>query len=216
MASSARSRDFAPVADVFTNPANRVIGSRAFSSDPAVVAQMAQGMAMGLRNQGIIPTFKHFPGHGDTAEDSHYGVAVSHKTADEMRSGEWLPFRKAGGLDMVMVGHIAAPEITGDLTPATWSYTLVTEILRQEMGFEGLIITDSMSMGAVTGSCSAGEATLAALAAGCDLILMPENLPEAFEAVLQAVEIGTIPLEELMCRVERILRFKEANGLLDS
>ena len=205
--------NFAPVADVFTNPDNRVIGNRAFSADPVTVAHMADGVARGLRHQGIIPTFKHFPGHGDTTEDSHYGIAVSHKTAEEMRTCEWLPFEKAGELDCVMVGHIAVPAITGDLTPATLSDAVVTGVLREELGFEGLIITDSMAMGAITEGWSSGEAALAALRAGCDLILMPEDLPEAFEAVVQAVEDGTLPLTWLTERVERILRFKTAHGL---
>ena len=205
--------NFAPVADVFTNPDNRVIGNRAFSADPAAVAHMADGVARGLRHQGIIPTFKHFPGHGDTAEDSHYGIAVSRKTAGEMRTCEWLPFEKAGELDCVMVGHIAVPAITGALTPATLSDAVVTGVLREELGFEGLIITDSMAMGAITEGWSSGEAALAALRAGCDLILMPEDLPEAFEAVVQAVEDGTLPLTWLTERVERILRFNTAHGL---
>ena len=198
---------------MFTNPDNRVIGNRAFSADPVTVAHMADGVARGLRHQGIIPTFKHFPGHGDTTEDSHYGIAVSHKTAEEMRTCEWLPFEKAGELDCVMVGHIAVPAITGDLTPATLSDAVVTGVLREELGFEGLIITDSMAMGAITEGWSSGEAALAALRAGCDLILMPEDLPEAFEAVVQAVEDGTLPLTWLTERVERILRFKTAHGL---
>lgn len=206
--------DFAPVADVNTNPANPVIGTRAFSSDPETAAALASAMAQGLREKGILAVFKHFPGHGDTAEDSHSGIAVTYKTSEEMDTCEWLPFRQAGSGDLIMVGHIAAPNITGDLTPATLSRQIVTGILRETLGFEGLIITDSLTMGAVIQSYSSGEAAVAALRAGCDLLLMPENLGEAFGAVIAAVEDGTYPEEALNETVLRILRFKQAQGLL--
>lgn len=206
--------DFAPVADVNTNPANPVIGTRAFSSNPETAAALASAMAQGLREEGILAVFKHFPGHGDTAEDSHSGIAVTYKTQEEMDTCEWLPFRQAGSGDLIMVGHIAAPKITGDLTPATLSRQIVTGILRETLGFEGLIITDSLTMGAVIQRYSSAEAAVAALNAGCDLLLMPENLGEAFEAVMTAVEDGTYPEETLNETVLRILRFKQAQGLL--
>lgn len=205
--------NFAPVADVNTNPNNPVIGTRAFSSDADTAAQMAGAMAQGLRENGIIPTFKHFPGHGDTAEDSHVGIAVSHKTFDEMMSCEWLPFAEATALDCVMVGHIAVPEVTGDLTPATLSKEVVTGILREELGFEGLIVTDSMHMGAIIKSYGSGEAAVLALQAGCDIILMPQNLYEAFDAVVAAVEDGTLSEQWLDETVLRILEFKMSHGL---
>lgn len=206
--------DFAPVADVNTNSANPVIGTRAFSSNPETAAALASAMAQGLREEGILAVFKHFPGHGDTAEDSHSGIAATYKTPEEMDTCEWLPFRQAGSGDLIMVGHIAAPKITGDLTPATLSRQIVTDILRETLGFEGLIITDSLTMGAVIQSYSSGEAAVAALNAGCDLLLMPENLGEAFEAVMTAVEDGTYPEENLNETVLRILHFKQAQGLL--
>lgn len=206
--------DFAPVADVNTNPNNPVIGNRAFSSDPVIAGEMADAMAMGLRQQGVMAVFKHFPGHGDTAEDSHKGLAVSYKTEEQMRSCEWLPFLKAGAGDCVMVGHVAAPEITGDLTPATMSEKLVTHILKEQLGFRGLIITDSLSMGAITDAYTSGEAALAALEAGCDILLMPEDLEEAFAAVLTALEEGTFREERLNEIVRRILKYKIDAGIL--
>lgn len=205
--------DFAPVADVNTNPKNPVIGTRAFSSDAAVAAQMAGAMAEGLRQQGIIPVFKHFPGHGDTAEDSHKGIAVSSKTEEEMWECEWLPFYEAGSLDCVMAGHIAVPAIDNDLTPATMSPRMITEILKGELGFEGLVITDSLEMEAVTDDYSPGEAALSALKAGCDLLLMPTDLAEAFDAVCEAVRKGDISEESLDDRVRRILQLKQAYGI---
>lgn len=206
--------DFAPVADVNTNPGNPVIGKRAFSSDPETAAEMAEAMASGLRQQGIIPVFKHFPGHGDTASDSHTGAAVSEKSLEEMLSCEWIPFLRAGERDCVMVGHITAPAITGNSLPASLSSRMVTEILREELGFSGLIITDSLEMSAVSQDYTAPEAAVMALQAGCDVLLMPDGFREAFEGVVFAVESGEISRERLDASVRRILQFKEEYGLL--
>ena len=207
--------DFAPVADVNTNPSNPVIGTRAFSSDPDIASAMTEAFARGLRENGVIPTFKHFPGHGDTAQDSHSGLAVLYKTLEELRSCEFLPFLAASSADMVMVGHIALPNVTGDMTPATLSYQVVTEILKEELGFSGLVITDAMNMGAITKAYSSADATVAALLAGCHIILMPENLPEAFDAVLSALENGTLTADWLDATVRRILEFKQLHGILN-
>lgn len=206
--------DFAPVADVNTNPNNTVIGKRAFSSDPVIAAKMAAAFSEGMEEAGIISTFKHFPGHGDTAEDSHSGLAVNHKDRQTLESCEWLPFLKAGSNDMVMVGHIALPEVTGGMTPATLSYEVVTEILKKDLGFSGLVITDSMQMGAITDSYNSGEAAVAALKAGCDIILMPNDLPSAFNAVVDAVNNGILSVQWLDSTVTRILKFKQTHGML--
>lgn len=206
--------DFAPDADVNTNPDNPVIGKRAFSSDPEIAANMAEAMASGLRQAGIIPVFKHFPGHGDTAADSHNGAAVSEKSWEEMLFCEWIPFLRAGNWDCVMVGHITAPSVTGNSVPASLSSRMVTEILRGELGFSGLIITDSLEMNAVSQDYSPAEASVMALQAGCDLLLMPNGFREAFEGVVSAVESGEISQERLDSSVRRILEFKEQYGLL--
>jgi len=206
--------DFAPVADVNSNPDNTVIGDRAFSSDAGTAAKMAKAMAEGLKQQRIIPTFKHFPGHGDTAEDSHNGIAVSYKSKEEMESCEWLPYEGLGAENCVMVGHIAAPEITGDLTPASMSPEIVNDILRQQLGFDGVVITDSLAMGAVTDSYTPGEAAVNAIEAGCDILLCPYDLQQAFEAVVDAVNSGTISEERIDESVYRILLLKQTYGLL--
>ena len=206
--------DFAPVADVNTNPRNPVIGSRSFSSDAVTAAAMAAAFTGGLNQQGIIGTYKHFPGHGDTAEDSHSGLAVNHKTREELENCEWIPFREAGMADLVMVGHIALPQVTGDMTPATLSHQIVSELLKGQLGFTGLVVTDSMQMGAITGSFPSGDAAVAALTAGCDLILMPEDLPQAFDAVLTALETGKLTWQWLDETVYRILAFKLLHGIL--
>ena len=206
--------NFAPVADVNTNPKNTIIGSRAFSSKPETAAQMAAAMADGLREEGIIPTFKHFPGHGDTAEDSHDALAVSQKTAEELAECEWIPFESATEYDMIMVGHIALPNVFNNRTPATMSEEIVTEVLKNQLGFQGLVVTDSMEMGAITAQYTSDKAALYALKAGCDIILMPANLETAFEAVVEACETGELSKDHLDATVERILRFKEQHGIL--
>ena len=201
--------DFAPVADVNTNPNNPVIGNRAFSSDCNVAGQMAKAMAEGLEEQGIVPVFKHFPGHGDTAQDSHEEVAYSHKTLEELQACEFIPFSGLTENQCVMVGHIALPEVTGDMTPATLSSEIVTGLLREKLGFRGLILTDSMVMEAITDNYSSAEASLLALEAGCQIILQPADFPSAFDGIVEAVEAGTFPEEQLNAVVLQILRFKQ-------
>ena len=201
--------DFAPVADVNTNPNNPVIGNRAFSSHCNVAGQMAKAMAEGLEEQGIVPVFKHFPGHGDTAQDSHEEVAYSHKTLEELQACEFIPFSGLTENQCVMVGHIALPEVTGNMTPATLSSEIVTGLLREKLGFRGLILTDSMVMEAITDNYSSAEASLLALEAGCQIILQPADFPSAFAGVVEAVEAGTFPEEQLNTVVLQILRFKQ-------
>ena len=198
--------DFAPDADVNTNPDNPIIGTRAFSSDAVTAAEMAAAAADGLRTGGILPTLKHFPGHGDTAEDSHTALAVTYKTLDELQACELLPFAADTGLHAVMVGHIAAPNVTGDGTPATLSPQLVALIPDAE---NTLIVTDSLAMDAITAAYTPGEAAVQALQAGCDVLLMPNSLPEAYAAVLEAVQNGTISEERLDRSVNKILLYKQ-------
>ena len=207
--------NFAPVADVNTNPYNPIIGNRAFSSDPATAAEMAAAFAKGQREEGVIPVYKHFPGHGDTAEDSHASVAVSYKTFAELDAAEWLPFRKMTAADYVMVGHIALPNVTGDMTPATMSSQIINDILRKHLGFEGLIMPDSLVMQAITKLYSTEEAAVKTLELGCDIILDPANYFVAFDAVLNAVETGRISEEQLDAAVLRILKSKRDYGILE-
>ena len=205
--------NFAPVADVNTNPDNTVIGNRAFSTSAEIAADMVRAMADGLNSQGIIATFKHFPGHGDTAEDSHIQLAITNRTEDQLRAYEFLPFQNADSNDMVMVGHIAAPAVTGDSLPASMSGTMIG-LLKDSLGFDGLVITDSLSMNAITNTYTSAEAAVSALAAGCHILLMPENLPEAFEAVLTALEDGRLTQQWLEETVLKILEFKMLHGIL--
>ena len=198
--------DFAPDADVNTNPDNPIIGTRAFSSDAETAAQMAAAAAEGLRQNGILPTLKHFPGHGDTAEDSHTALAVTYKTRSELESCELLPFAADTGLHAVMVGHIAAPNVTGNMTPASLSPELIAMIPDAE---NTLIVTDSLAMDAIAAAYTPGEAAVLAIQAGCDVLLMPNSLPEAYDALLSAVQNGAISEERLNQSVNKILRYKE-------
>lgn len=201
--------DFAPIADVFTNPVNTVIGRRAFSSDPQKAAEMMTRCMQGLRLSGVEACLKHFPGHGDTATDSHLGCAETSKTWEQMLSCEIIPFKKgiANDAHMVMVGHISCPAVTGDSVPASLS-PLMMEKLRNELGFKGLIITDSLGMGAVSGNHSPAEAAVLALKAGADILLMPRDLKAAYSAVLDAVRDGSVPEARVDRSVEKILQFK--------
>ena len=197
--------DFAPDADVNTNPENPIIGTRAFSSDAATAAAMVSAAADGLRAEGVLPTLKHFPGHGDTAQDSHTALAVTYRTREELQACELLPFAADTGPHAVMMGHIAAPTVTGAMTPASLSAELVGLI---PDGEHTLILTDSLEMHAIADAYAPGEAAVLALQAGCDLLLMPDGLQEAYDAVLDAVRDGTIPEDRLDRSVNKILQFK--------
>jgi beta-N-acetylhexosaminidase len=202
--------DFAPVADVNTNPKNPVIGTRAYSSDPVEAAGLVAEAVKGFHAGHTGCCLKHWPGHGDTKTDTHKGSSSTAKTWEEMLSCEVLPFVSGigAGADMVMVSHIAAPEVTGSNEPASLSSVLMTEKLRGELGFEGVIITDSFEMKAISELYHPGEAAVKAIEAGADIVLMPSDYEAAFEAVLAAVESGEISEERLDESLRRILRLK--------
>lgn len=202
--------DFAPVADVNTNPENIVIGNRAFSDRPEVAAPMVVQYLEGLSSAGIIGCLKHFPGHGDTKGDSHNGYVQTDKSWDELLRCELIPFVAGiqAGAPMVMTAHIAAPRVTGSDLPATLSPLLLQEKLRKELGFQGVIVSDALGMGAISKQYGSGEAAVLCLKAGADMLLMPERLPEAFEAVLNAVESGEISEARIDESVRRILALK--------
>lgn len=208
--------DFAPVADVLTNPRNEVIGPRAFSSDPGVVAQMVSAEVAAMLETGTMPCIKHFPGHGDTAGDSHTGAVVSKRTADEIRACEYKPFQAGieAGCPFVMVGHIETPGLAADGLPASLSKTMITDELRGRLGFEGVVISDSFVMGAITQRYAPSDVAVRFIQAGGDMILMPENLQEAYRGVLAAVDGGAIEESRIDESVERILEVKKRAGIL--
>lgn len=207
--------DFAPVADVDSNPSNTVIGNRAFSSDADIAAEMVAAAVEGFEDSGILCTLKHFPGHGDTSTDSHLGYTELDKSLEELCETEFVPFESGieAGADLVMVGHISVPQVTGDDTPASLSETMIS-ILRDDLGFDGLIITDSMQMEAITDRYSSAEAAVLAIQAGVDIILMPENLEEAANGIIEAVENGEISEERIAESVLKILEVKIESGIL--
>lgn len=207
--------DFAPVADVDSNPANPVIGRRAYSTDAQQTAQMVAAAVEGFQEAGMLCTVKHFPGHGDTGQDSHYGTATSYKTWEEMKAMEMLPFEAGitAVADVVMTAHITTPNATTDGLPASLSYTMITERLRGELGFQGVIVTDALEMNAIKNHFTPAESAVAALRAGADVLLMPSDLRAAFDGVVQAVEDGTFSEERLNESVRRILTLKQKAGL---
>ena len=206
--------DFAPVADVWSNPDNKVIGNRAYSTDYAEAAELVRAAVEGFHEGGVACTLKHFPGHGDTYEDSHNGLARVYRTWKQLETAELKPFRAgiAAGADAVMVGHLIVGEI--DPQPATVSHVIVTDMLRNELEFDGVIITDSLQMDAVTKHYGAGEVALLALEAGVDILLAPDNLSAAAQAVISATENGRLTEARLDESVLRILKLKESYGLL--
>lgn len=208
--------DFAPVADVVTNPANTEIGDRSFSSDPEVAAAMVAAAVRGMEDHGLLSTLKHFPGHGGTDTDTHDGRSVTERTLEEMREAEFLPFRAGieAGAPLVMVGHLSAPRLQGDDTPSDLSKAVVTDILRGELGFEGLVVTDAQNMGAITDGYTSAEAAVAALEAGVDLVLMPADLSQAVAGVLAAVADGRLTEARVDESVTRILTAKYEYGFV--
>ena len=202
--------DFAPVADVNTNPQNIVIGNRAFSDRPKDAARKVKAYVKGLRKAGVLSCLKHFPGHGDTQADTHFGYAVSGKSWEEMLSCEMIPFKAgiAAGAPLVMTAHISAPAVTGSEVPSTLSPVILQEKLRGELGFDGVIVTDAMEMGAIARQYPVDEACVLALEAGVDMLLCVKDYPAAFDAVLAAVESGRLSEERIDASVRRILRLK--------
>lgn len=208
--------DFAPVADVNSNEDNPVIGSRAFHSDPQIAADMVAACVRGFADSGTLCTLKHFPGHGDTGTDSHYGIARSGKTLEELYECELIPFRAGidAGAPVIMTGHITLPEVTGSDVPATLSHEIITQLLREELGFDGLIITDSMIMQAITDRYSASTAAVMAIQAGVDMILMPESLSDAVAGIEEALDSGELTMERIDECVLRILETKLRRGII--
>jgi len=206
--------DFAPVADVNTNPLNIVIGDRAFSDDPAVAAPMVVNYLQGLSDAGITGCIKHFPGHGDTQADTHYGYAYTDKTWSEMLDCEMITF-KAGiswGTKLIMTAHIGAPKVTGSEVPSTMSPIILQDKLRGELGYKNIIITDALEMGAITQQYTSAEAAVGCIKAGADIVLCPRYFVEAFDAILAAVNSGSISEERINQSVRRILTLKKERG----
>ncbi len=206
--------DFAPVADVWTNPENTVIGDRAYSDDYEQAAELVAAAVKGFKDAGLVSCVKHFPGHGDTQEDSHEGGAVVSKTLAELRRGELLPFISGmeAGVDMVMMGHMTVPEI--DDMPASLSHELTTGLLREDLGWQGVVVTDSLDMGALS-AWTQGERCVMALAAGCDILLGVTDIEDALLALEAAVLDGSLTTERIDESVLRVLMLKIERGIIE-
>jgi len=212
--------NFAPVADVWTNPANTVIGNRSFGSNPVIVGEMVDATVRGLNSAGVLSTIKHFPGHGDTYEDSHYLLAVYPHDRERFDYIEALPFIRGieAGTHAVMMGHIATPQLQNPTVPLYWmepwlmSGTLpatfsdfwVQDVLRGEMGFDGLVITDALEMRALSDHFTPGQIALGAFVAGVDILLMPTDITATFDALIEGFYNGVFDEERLHESLRRI------------
>jgi len=202
--------NFAPVADVLTDSDNESIGKRSFGSEENVVSAMVASSVKGLEETGVTACIKHFPGQGSADADTHDGLASTERTLEQLRETELKPFAAGveAGAQMIMVGHMAVPAITGDNTPASLSKDIITEVLREEMGYNGVVITDALDMAAISEYYDSAQAAVMALKAGADMLLMPEDFEAAYEAVLTAVEDGTISEARINDSLARVYRIK--------
>ena len=202
--------NFAPVLDIYSNKDNTVIGNRAFSSTASIVSTMALSYSKGLKSTSIIPVYKHFPGHGDTKEDSHYTLPVIYKTKEELLNLELIPFIDAieDDAQIIMIGHLSLPEITNEDTPATLSKTIVTDLLKEELNYDGLIITDGLNMKALTNVYTEEEIYIKALQAGIDILLMPTFDINTINIIKNAISDSEISEEQINESVTKILELK--------
>lgn len=206
---------FAPVLDVNNNPNNPIINIRSFGEDPQAVAELGASFVRGIQDNGAVATGKHFPGHGDTEVDSHLALPVIRVKRERMDAIELVPFRAAiaAGMEGIMTAHIAVPEITGESLPSTLSARVLTDLLRSDLGFEGLIFTDAMDMVAVDRLYPRGEASVRAVLAGADVILMPRDVGQAVDALVRAVRSGRLTESRIDTSVAKLLALKERFGL---
>ncbi len=201
--------DFAPVSDINTNLNNKVIGKRAFGSDPNIASEYIVNYINGLHANNIASCIKHFPGHGDTSNDSHADLVYTYKTWEELLDEELITFKSGidNNTDMVMLGHISTPNVTNNDLPASLSSEIISK-LRNELNYNGIIITDSFEMGAISKHYLSKQAAVLAIKAGVDIILMPENYIEAYDGVKEAVLNNEISIERINESVRRILSLK--------
>jgi beta-N-acetylhexosaminidase len=209
--------NFAPVADVNVNPANPVIGVRSFGENPRLVANLTAAQTRGYTSAGVAGAAKHFPGHGDTADDSHLGLPVIHHTREEWEQLDRPPFQAAidAGVPAIMTAHISVPSLDPSGDPATLSEPIMTGILREEMGYDGVVITDALDMAGASETYGNDRVPVLALKAGVDMLLMPPEFEVAYTAVLEAVASGELTEERIDTSVRRILTLKHDLGIVD-
>lgn len=209
--------DFAPDADIITNPNNTEIGNRSFGTDAEIVAKMSLEVVKGLQENGVSATLKHFPGHGGSENNSHNEYSYTNQTLEGMRKIEFVPFKLGitEGVDFILVSHIAAPNVTGDKIPSSLNPKIINELLREELGYDGIVTTDALNMKAVSNYYGPDEAGVAALNAGVDVLLMPTNIDVMYNSILTACKEGKLTEERIDESVKRILKVKVKRGILE-
>ncbi|MPM37152.1 Beta-hexosaminidase [bioreactor metagenome] len=211
--------DFAPVLDINNNPNNPVIGDRSFGNNLEIVSKLGIETMKGIQSQKVIPTIKHFPGHGDTSVDSHLELPIVNKTLKELMELELIPFKRAmdEGAEVVMVAHMLIPELDKN-NPASMSKMIMTDVLRSQLGFTGVIITDDMTMGAIVEHFDIGKAAVESVKAGSDIILVGhgyDNVDKIQGSLKDAIEKGEISQQRINESVERIIKLKRKYGIKD-
>ncbi|SEN01606.1 beta-N-acetylhexosaminidase [Paenisporosarcina quisquiliarum] len=209
--------DFAPVLDINSNPHNPIIGDRSFGTDAELVSELGLQMMKGIQSEQVISVIKHFPGHGDTAVDSHKELPIIQKSLEELQALELIPFKHAveQGAEVVMVGHILLPKIDSTY-PASISERIITDVLREQLGYEGIIITDDMTMKAILNNLEIGESAVSAVKAGNDIVLVAHNyanVKKAIDSIIKAIENGEITEQRIDESVKRILSIKKKYNL---
>lgn len=201
--------DFAPVADTLTDPKNKVIGNRSFGTKPSLVSKMVSAEIDGFHTSGIMVTLKHYPGHGGTRTDTHTQTVKLTKSWAKLKKSDLIPFiNNLKKTDLVMASHIRCTGVSKSIAPTSLSKTMIQKKLRNELGYDGVVITDSMGMKAVSGEYGPAKASIMAINAGCDIVLCPSSLSKAYNGVIKAVKSGEIPESRIDESVLRIIKLK--------
>ncbi|MCM1053308.1 MAG: beta-N-acetylhexosaminidase [Ruminococcus sp.] len=202
--------DFAPVIDVIDNDENKVIGDRSFGTDYNIVSNLGEALAKGLQETGVIPVYKHFPGHGNTSVDSHYNLPIITKSKEELWEKDLLPFKQAidNNAEIIMIGHLAVPNISNNI-PASLSKEIITNLLKEEMNYKGLVITDALNMKAITDNYTEKEIYELAINAGVNILLMPNSLESAITLIKELIKENKISEDRINLSVYKILKLKE-------
>lgn len=210
--------DFAPVIDILTTDDSTIIGTRSFGTNPTLVSNMGLAVANGLESKGVVPVYKHFPGHGSTTTDSHYDLPVLTKTKEQLYQFDLIPFKNAikNNAKVIMIGHLSIPNITGDKTPASLSKILITNILKNEIGYKGLVITDALNMGAISKNYTEKQIYEMAINAGVDILLMPKSAESAVNYIKQSIKEGIVKESQINESVRKILTLKYSNLKTDN
>lgn len=209
--------NFAPVLDIYSNPKNTVIGTRSFGDNAEIVSKMGLALSKGLKDNDIIPVYKHFPGHGNTETDSHVALPIVTKSKEELLKEELIPFKNAivNDADVIMIGHLAVPSITNSYIPASLSKKIITNLLKEELNYQNIVITDALNMKALTDNYSEKEIIEKTINAGVNILLMPENPINAVNVIKEGIASGSIKEEQINNSVKKILNLKYKYNIIN-